>query len=269
MVGLPAHAFGGVVAVTATWPAVLLVVVAVGLWTGRASGRNLTDLVRARSVRPPDDVNPISPPRSLGADAVPSTGRRLTASVIAAIAAWALVGGLAGVAVGLVVAVGGPALLSRLETGASRRHREYLIADAPRVADLLAACLSAGTTMPAALSAVSTAMREPTAGWLRRVLAQLELGADPARVWESVAREPGLAAIGRAALRSDASGAPLAATLLLVAEELRREHRVRVEIAARSVGVRAVGPLGVCFLPAFLLLGVVPLVGSLVQGVLP
>ncbi len=200
---------------------------------------------------------------------MPSTRRRLTVSVIAAIAVWALIGGFAGVGVGSVVAVAGPVLLSRLETGASRRRRELLVADAPRVADLLAACLSAGTTMPAALSAVSTAMREPTAGWLRRVVAQLELGADPARVWESVAGEPGLAAIGRAALRSDASGAPLAATLLLVAEELRREHRVRVEIAARSVGVRAVGPLGVCFLPAFLLLGVVPLVGSLIQGVLP
>ena len=49
-----------------------------------------------------------------------------------------------------------------------------------------------------------------------------------------------------------------------LAVDLRRGARARVEARARAVGVRAALPLGLCLLPAFVLLGVVPLVaGSL------
>jgi pilus assembly protein TadC len=54
--------------------------------------------------------------------------------------------------------------------------------------------------------------------------------------------------------------------LPVIAEELRRDARVRAEAAARSAGVRAVLPLVACFLPAFLLIGVVPVVASLAQS---
>ncbi|MDP3971799.1 MAG: type II secretion system F family protein [Candidatus Nanopelagicales bacterium] len=251
--------------------ATLFVVAAIRLLTSGPSTSRFSTSGRLTGSRSrvgwdPGSTESARSPSALEASAV---RRRWLASLVAAVAAWSLIGGLTGVGAGALLAVSGPVLLSRLETRAVRQTRNRLVADAPQVADLLAACLSAGTTMPAALSAVSSAMREPTAGHLRRALAQMELGADPAAVWAAVAREPALAPIGRAALRSDTSGSPLATTLSLVAEDLRREHRVRVEISARSVGVRAVGPLGACFLPAFLLLGVVPLVGSLVQGVLP
>jgi hypothetical protein len=39
-------------------------------------------------------------------------------------------------------------------------------------------------------------------------------------------------------------------------------------VAARAVAVRAAAPLGLCFLPAFVLLGVVPTVLGLARGVL-
>jgi hypothetical protein len=46
------------------------------------------------------------------------------------------------------------------------------------------------------------------------------------------------------------------------AADLRAGSRARVEARARAVGVRAALPLGVCLLPAFVLLGVVPLVAA-------
>ena len=49
-----------------------------------------------------------------------------------------------------------------------------------------------------------------------------------------------------------------------LAEELRERTRADVEARARSVSTRAAAPLGVCFLPAFVLLGIVPLVAGLV-----
>jgi hypothetical protein len=48
-----------------------------------------------------------------------------------------------------------------------------------------------------------------------------------------------------------------------VAEDQRDEARSRAEAAARAAGVRSVAPLVACFLPAFILIGIVPVVASL------
>ena len=45
-----------------------------------------------------------------------------------------------------------------------------------------------------------------------------------------------------------------------LADELGRSATAHVEERARAVGVRAALPLGLCLLPSFLLLGIVPLV---------
>jgi hypothetical protein len=39
-----------------------------------------------------------------------------------------------------------------------------------------------------------------------------------------------------------------------------------VQAAARAAGVRVVAPLALCFLPAYLVIGVVPIVASLARG---
>ena len=64
------------------------------------------------------------------------------------------------------------------------------------------------------------------------------------------------------------AGAPVAE--LLRAEAARRRRTARADGAARAaaLGVRLMLPLGVCVLPAFVLLGVVPLIVSVVTGTL-
>lgn len=64
------------------------------------------------------------------------------------------------------------------------------------------------------------------------------------------------AAIGR----TESSGAKLAATLTRIGDRARQEAHAAAIAAARRAGVLAVAPLGLCFLPAFLLLGVIPVV---------
>ena len=64
------------------------------------------------------------------------------------------------------------------------------------------------------------------------------------------------------------TGAPLSSVLARIAEDMRRDRQVAVEVAARSAGVKAVAPLAACFLPAFLLLGVVPVVAALASSLL-
>jgi hypothetical protein len=56
--------------------------------------------------------------------------------------------------------------------------------------------------------------------------------------------------------------------MLRLAEDLRRRDRADVESRARSVGVKAALPLGLCLLPAFVLVGVVPLVAGSVSVLL-
>jgi Flp pilus assembly protein TadB len=156
-----------------------------------------------------------------------------------------------------------PRVIGRLESRSDRRRSDNLARLAPVVADLLAATLSSGAPMRPALAAVSAAVADPARECLARVVAALDLGAAPDEAWASVRSEPALAALADAVVRSARTGAPLADVLTRLGDDLRRDRRAVVEVAARTAGVRAVVPLAACFLPAFLLVGVVPVVAAL------
>ena len=192
----------------------------------------------------------------------PRTAVRLACACAGVVTAL-LVGGVVGIGVGAAVVLLGPRLLARLESGAQRRRREALERQAPAAADLLAACISAGATPADAARAVAEALGEPIAASLQRLTGALDLGAAPASAWAALAADTPLRPIARAAARSAETGAPLAALLAAVADDQRDEARARAEATARAAGVRSVAPLAACFLPAFLLLGIVPVVASL------
>lgn len=189
-------------------------------------------------------------------------------SVLAALSAWWLVGGAMGIAAAAVILVVLPRLLGRLESRSERARRDALDRQAPLLADLLAATLSTGATLRAALGAVGAAVGEPTESALRPVVTAIDLGADPVEAWRACGTSGAHALVIDAVVRAVESGAPVSRVLVRLADDLRREHRVVVEVAARSAGVRAVAPLAACFLPAFVLLGVVPVVASLAGAVL-
>jgi len=187
----------------------------------------------------------------------------LLASVSGGLGVALLVGGPAGVAAGVVATLAAVVVLRRLEPRAVRIRRERLVADLPTAVDLLAACLASGRPPGAALKTVLDAVGGPLAAELGVVAVRLELGADPVAVWRDLARRPGpLAALARTMARCLDTGAPMADGLRLLAADLRRAHRAAVERKARGVGVRAAAPLGLCFLPAFVLVGIVPSVVS-------
>ena len=94
------------------------------------------------------------------------------------------------------------------------------------------------------------------------------LGAAGMEAWGPVHADDPLAPLARAFVRSGTTGAPLAETVAAVADEQRRAARWSAEAAARRAGVLAVGPLAVCFLPAFVLIGVVPVILAVAGEVL-
>lgn len=75
-----------------------------------------------------------------------------------------------------------------------------------------------------------------------------------------------LAALGPALRFTATTGAPSAAVLYSQADSLRRRRQAESRRRAAALGVRLVVPLGLCSLPAFVALTVVPLLLSLLPG---
>ena len=200
---------------------------------------------------------------------LPESLARRAPTIGAASCAALLLAGHAAMAV-LVGAITAAVLVPQARAAARRRRREAEVArDLPRFADLLAGCLDAGAAPADAVGLVADLVGGPLRDVLVPVAGALRAGADPDLAWSGAALAGGpVQRLARALARACTTGAPLAATVATVAQEERERARWAAEAAARRAGVRAVGPLAVCFLPAFLLLGVVPVVASIVADVL-
>jgi pilus assembly protein TadC len=99
------------------------------------------------------------------------------------------------------------------------------------------------------------------------------LGADAATAWsvpQELASTPvkdDVLSLLRLARRSAASGAALAQGVTELAAQSRLAAAHRAAAAAERASVTIAGPLGLCFLPAFVCLGVVPVVVGLAADV--
>jgi pilus assembly protein TadC len=134
--------------------------------------------------------------------------------------------------------------------------------------ELLAACLRAGMPVPVAVRAVAEGLEVPAGPVLRRTAELLALGADPAQAWQPALECPATARLARTARRSGRGGTALAESLTRLATEVRAGARERSEARAQRAGVLIAAPLGLCFLPAFLALGVVPVLIGLAAGLM-
>jgi Flp pilus assembly protein TadB len=187
----------------------------------------------------------------------PGDGRRRWLLCGAAgLAVGLLVGGIPGVVAACVVAAGGERLLRRGRD--DPRAGPALEADLPVACDLLAVCLEAGLPVGGAVAAVATALPGPLGPQLATVAGLYRLGAAPRRAWADVPAE--VAVLGRVLVRAGESGSTVVPALRSLAGDARAEQRGRADAAVRRAGVWVLAPLGACFLPAFLCLGVVPLV---------
>ncbi|GAB2630115.1 type II secretion system F family protein [Kribbella swartbergensis] len=155
-----------------------------------------------------------------------------------------------------------PRALARLEPAAARRRAAQITRDLPLAVDLLAACLRAGRPPQHSLITVATAVRGPLADLFTEVAHHLALGTDPVDAWSRLRSEPTCAPFARAIDRSIRSGAPLSKTLEHLADDTRQAHHHAADQEARAIESRTALPLGLCFLPAFVLLSIVPTIAD-------
>lgn len=193
---------------------------------------------------------------------------QLFVSVLAGAAALLLLGGVVGLVAGVLGSLVVRRTLRRRESAGDRRRREAITRSLPQVVDLLAVALSAGAAPATALGTVAAAVDGPVAAELEAARHGLSLGRDPVRLWRELGQRPGMSALGRTMARATESGASVSGALHRLAEDLQASARSEAESRARTVGVRAAAPLGLCLLPAFVLVGVVPLVASTVVSLL-
>lgn len=133
--------------------------------------------------------------------------------------------------------------------------------------DVFAVCLSAGMAVPAAARVTVPSAPPELGSLLRRTGDLLALGADPDTAWSGDTADPTCQSLLRLARRSAVSGSALAAGVADLAEQARAEAANTAVAAAERAGVLIAGPLGLCFLPAFVCLGIVPVVVGLAGDV--
>ncbi|MET8286007.1 type II secretion system F family protein [Streptomyces sp. NPDC005132] len=213
-------------------------------------------------------LDPRRPPHRRRFD-VRDAGLRWLPPVGAVCAGWVLVGGPAGVVTGLVAGLGilrwrrrrGPGSVEEYDT--TRAARQL-----PLAADLVAACIAAGADPVAAARAVGEALGGPVGERLARGAAEVRLGGEPADAWRRLASIPGAGGLARLLERAGESGVPAAVPVGRLATEARAERGRSATARARRAAVMVTVPVGLCFLPAFLAIGVLPVVIGLADGVL-
>jgi Flp pilus assembly protein TadB len=236
-------------------PIVALVLLAAALLlSGARHGRHRLRALQTAPSHPPGESPPVRP-------------------------AWVAVGAVAACALGWTAA-GAPAglLLAAAAAGAGvlavRRGRpDGALAPEPDTElaagwELLAVCLEAGLPVALAVTAAAEPLRGAVGARLRRTAGLLELGADAEAAWLAAERLPALATFARAAGRSASTGSALAQVARAEAERIRAGLLDTAQAKAQRAAVLITAPLGVCFLPAFMVLGIAPVVVGLAGEVL-
>lgn len=190
-------------------------------------------------------------------------------AILAGVGAALFLGGRAGLVAGPVAGAVAWFVLARAEPAAVRREREQTARDLPHLVGLLAATLRAGVAPADGLRTVCAALPGAAATRLGAAVDRLRLGGDPATLWAALTGDPVLAPLGRTLARSHISGTSVVEAVERLADDLAHEALTAVEDRARQVGVKAAVPLGLCLLPAFLLIGIVPTVAGLLATLAP
>lgn len=194
---------------------------------------------------------------------VPLRARLILLALATVTACVAMLGTFHGALACLLLVPGLVCLVTRLDRQPARASPDRALA---LTLDLVAAALRSGQPVSSALVVAAPAAGPAVAAELVRVAALLRLGADPVEAWSGLAGDHVLAPLAHAACRSADSGIRLAGGLEQVGQDVRAQVQAAAEARAHRAGVLAMAPLGLCFLPAFVCLGVAPVVVGIATG---
>lgn len=153
--------------------------------------------------------------------------------------------------------------LGRWSRTGRRSHEGAVTADVPIACLLIATCLDAGLPLRGAVTAAAAELDGPLGAALTRMDVAVRLGVPEPQAWEDLAAaEPALADLSLALRHVADTGVALAPTFRQLSHEASKVRNAQSQARARRAGISSVLPLMACHLPAFVLVGVVPIVGG-------
>ncbi|WP_165241314.1 type II secretion system F family protein [Corynebacterium lizhenjunii] len=153
-------------------------------------------------------------------------------------------------------------LRGRLETLARRVATptpNYLVA--AHDVELFSACLQAG--LGPARAAAAVAETSTYSAWADTA-ALLALGVEAHQAWQPLRAVPGLGDVAALVVMSESSGAAIVTGCGRLSKHLRQQAEDLATTRAERAGVLIALPLALCFLPAFIVMGLVPIIAGLV-----
>lgn len=142
--------------------------------------------------------------------------------------------------------------------------RDHGLRDPALMLELIGAMLDAGSGLGRSLELIAAHAAPGISRPLGPVVSALAIGADWETAWRGSRSVPAPVLALREALGFAAlTGVPSSSILYAQASRLRREQFRDAERRAAALGVKLVIPLGLCSLPAFVCLGIVPVLLAL------
>lgn len=160
-------------------------------------------------------------------------------------------------------------ILRTISPGKSEAARFEGIDDVPLLLDLLASLLEVGASLSTALARQAQVCSMEFSTELATVSTALAMGMDWSAAWAHVpvkARDGPLQQLELALKFTASTGAPSSALLRAEARQIRRAAHRELQQRAAVLSVKLVLPMGLCALPAFICLGVVPVLLALLPA---
>ncbi|WP_080793120.1 type II secretion system F family protein [Corynebacterium pacaense] len=157
---------------------------------------------------------------------------------------------------------GGSAHL-RIRAGPWARFRSTDTGDPVELAgdiDVFAACLDAGLGTRDSAEVVARMTGDPHRGAWMSAVALLGVGVPAERAFTAMEGRGGLEELASLATVSARSGSAFSAGCVRIADTLRADAADHRTAAAERAGVLIALPLATCFLPAFMILGLAPVI---------
>ncbi|WP_137655623.1 type II secretion system F family protein [Bifidobacterium moukalabense] len=129
----------------------------------------------------------------------------------------------------------------------------------PLILEMLAVAIRQGASIPHALTAVGRIVGGDFGAGLASAGNALNQGADWSQAWPA---GDDLALVRDAFASSWSNGASPLNRLDAAVEQLDWDERSRIEQSAAALSIRLLLPTGLCFLPAFVVVGVIPAIAS-------
>jgi len=188
--------------------------------------------------------------------------------LLAGLVGWAIfdsaLGSLLGAGAGWAVSF----WLHRQASAVTLAQQLQLSQEFPLVLTFLALVVESGAPLRWAAEAVSLEVQQLSQQRLQQVLAHCDVGFSEAEAWQSLSTDPVWGELAHELSRCVDSGTAASEILRTAATRTQKKQAAEAVTKARSLGVASTLPLVGCFLPAFILVGVVPIIGGLIGGYL-